>query len=67
MVSVAEPELIPMQPTSMSFAAVVVTPGTVAVLAEAPVATVAFPSGPDVPEYRAMPPLLVMLAPKVHR
>jgi hypothetical protein len=50
-----------MQPTTIALALVVVTPGTVPEVAEAPAALEAGPSRPLAPEYRAMPPPLVML------
>jgi hypothetical protein len=60
-VSVVALELTPMQPTTIALAVVVVTPGTVPEVAEAPAALEAGPSRPLAPEYRAMPPPLVTL------
>jgi len=49
-----------MHPTSMAFAAVVVTAGMVPEEAAAPDPVVAAASGPEVPVYLAMPPPLVV-------
>jgi hypothetical protein len=58
--SVTELELTLMHPTSIAFAVVVVTAGTVPEDAAAPDADVATPSSPEAPEYLAMlPPLVV--------
>jgi len=62
MMTEVEPELIPRQPTSMALLVTVVTPGTVADVADAPVALDAAVSRPAAPVYRAIPPPLVTLA-----
>jgi hypothetical protein len=59
-VRVAELELTLMHPTSIAFAVVLVTAGTVPEDFAAPAADVAAVSSPEAPEYRAMPPPLVV-------
>jgi hypothetical protein len=59
-VRVTEPELTLMHPTSVAFAVVLVTAGTVPEDAAAPDADVAAVSSPEVPEYLAIPPPLVV-------
>lgn len=56
----AELELTLMHPTSIAFAVVLVTAGTVPEDFAAPAADVAAVSSPEAPEYRAMPPPLVV-------
>lgn len=59
-VRVTELELTLMHPTSIAFAAVVATAGMVPDDAAAPEPDVAAVSGPEAPEYLAMPPPLVV-------
>ena len=59
-VRVTEPELTLIQPTSIAFAVVVVTAGTVPEDLAAPDADVAAVSSPEAPEYLAIPPPLVV-------
>ena len=56
----AEPELTLMHPTSIVFAVVLVSAGTVPEAVAAPDADVAAVSSPEAPEYLAIPPPLVV-------